>query len=90
MLACQLIMCSFTHLKQCSKLCILAGHALVALTGEQGCDTPIRLVQVGLGAMLVAAKYEEIYAPQISEFCFITDNTYSRQEVSSLHSYAAP
>ena len=47
-------------------------------------------VQVGVGAMLVAAKYEEIYAPQISEFCFITDNTYSRQEVSSLHSYAAP
>eukprot|EP00891_Asterochloris_glomerata_P009791 jgi/Astpho2/9791/fgenesh1_pm.00149_%23_28_t len=40
-----------------------------------------RLQLVGVGAMLVAAKYEEIYAPQISEFCFITDNTYSRQEV---------
>lgn len=31
--------------------------------------------------MLVASKYEEIYAPQIDEFCYITDNTYSREQV---------
>lgn len=26
-------------------------------------------------------KYEEICAPRVEEFCFITDNTYSREEV---------
>jgi hypothetical protein len=27
-------------------------------------------------------KYEEICAPQVEEFCYITDNTYRREEVS--------
>jgi uncharacterized membrane protein YbhN (UPF0104 family) len=27
------------------------------------------------------SKYEEICAPQVEEFCYITDNTYSRDEV---------
>jgi len=31
--------------------------------------------------MLIAAKYEEICAPQVEEFCYITDNTYCREEV---------
>lgn len=31
--------------------------------------------------MLVASKYEEIYAPAIDEFCYITDNTYTRDQV---------
>jgi cyclin-A len=31
--------------------------------------------------MLVASKYEEIYAPQVEEFCYITDNTYTREQV---------
>ncbi len=31
--------------------------------------------------MLVASKYEEIYAPAIEEFCYITDNTYTREQV---------
>ena len=26
-------------------------------------------------------KYEEICAPQVEEFCYITDNTYFRDEV---------
>ena len=36
---------------------------------------------VGVTCMLVAAKYEEIYAPQVEEFCYITDNTYTRTQV---------
>ncbi|KAL4448854.1 hypothetical protein ABPG77_007571 [Micractinium sp. CCAP 211/92] len=40
-----------------------------------------RLQLVGVTAMLVASKYEEIYAPQIEEFCYITDNTYTREQV---------
>ena len=31
--------------------------------------------------MLIASKYEEIYAPQVDEFCYITDNTYTREDV---------
>ena len=40
-----------------------------------------RLQLVGVSCMLVAAKYEEIYAPQVDEFVYITDNTYTRNEV---------
>eukprot|EP00249_Psilotum_nudum_P011730 c23349_g1_i2 orf=384-1925(+) len=36
---------------------------------------------LGVSCMLVAAKYEEICSPQVEEFCYITDNTYSREEV---------
>ncbi|CAI7839543.1 unnamed protein product [Closterium sp. NIES-53] len=36
---------------------------------------------LGIASMLIASKYEEIYAPQVDEFCYITDNTYHRHEV---------
>jgi len=31
--------------------------------------------------MLIASKYEEIYAPAIDEFVYISANTYKREEV---------
>jgi len=40
-----------------------------------------KLQLVGITAMLVAAKYEEIYPPSIDDFVFITDNTYTKEEV---------
>ncbi|MCO5600335.1 hypothetical protein L7F22_054446 [Adiantum nelumboides] len=40
-----------------------------------------RLQLLGVACMLIAAKYEEICAPQVDEFCYITDNTYNREEV---------
>lgn len=40
-----------------------------------------KLQLVGVSCMLIAAKYEEIYPPQVDEFCYITDNTYKREEV---------
>ncbi len=40
-----------------------------------------KLQLVGVSCMLIAAKYEEIYPPQVDEFCYITDNTYRREEV---------
>lgn len=36
---------------------------------------------LGVACMLIASKYEEISAPQVEEFCYITDNTYCRDEV---------
>ncbi len=31
--------------------------------------------------MLIASKYEEIYPPIVSDFVYITDNAYTRQEI---------
>lgn len=39
---------------------------------------------VGVTCMLIASKYEEIYAPQVDEFCYITDNTYTRDDVLAM------
>lgn len=40
-----------------------------------------KLQLVGVTAMLLAAKYEEIYPPAVDEFVYITDNTYSREQI---------
>ncbi|KAF3334623.1 cyclin-A2-1-like protein [Carex littledalei] len=40
-----------------------------------------RLQLLGITCMLIASKYEEICAPRVQEFCFITDNSYSKAEV---------
>ncbi|KAL6660930.1 hypothetical protein ACP70R_000314 [Stipagrostis hirtigluma subsp. patula] len=40
-----------------------------------------RLRLLGITSMLVASKYEEICAPRVEEFCFITYDTYSKAEV---------
>lgn len=36
---------------------------------------------VGVTAMLIASKYEEIYAPGITDFVYITDNAYSKEDI---------
>ncbi|KZV53905.1 hypothetical protein F511_23670 [Dorcoceras hygrometricum] len=40
-----------------------------------------KLQLLGVTCMLIASKYEEICAPCVEEFCFITDNTYTKGEV---------
>uniref|UniRef100_A0A0E0BUJ7 Uncharacterized protein n=1 Tax=Oryza glumipatula TaxID=40148 RepID=A0A0E0BUJ7_9ORYZ len=45
-----------------------------------------RLQLLGVAAMLIAAKYEEISPPHVEDFCYITDNTYTRQEVVKMES----
>jgi hypothetical protein len=40
-----------------------------------------RLQLVGVAAMFVAAKYEEIYPPEAEDFVKITDNAYTREDV---------
>ncbi|XP_010532139.1 PREDICTED: cyclin-A2-4-like isoform X2 [Tarenaya hassleriana] len=45
-----------------------------------------RLQLLGITCMLIASKYEEICAPHIEEFCFITDNTYTRDQVLEMES----
>jgi len=36
---------------------------------------------VGVAALLIATKYEEIYPPTVKDFIYLTDNTYSRQQI---------
>ncbi|XP_062180654.1 cyclin-B1-5-like isoform X1 [Phragmites australis] len=36
---------------------------------------------VGIAALLIACKYEEIWAPEVSEFIHLSDNAYTRQEI---------
>lgn len=40
-----------------------------------------RLQLLGVSSMLIASKYEEINPPHVEDFCYITDNTYSKEEV---------
>ncbi|KAL0973673.1 hypothetical protein UPYG_G00209300 [Umbra pygmaea] len=40
-----------------------------------------KLQLVGTAAMLLAAKFEEIYPPEVSEFVYITDDTYTKKQV---------
>lgn len=40
-----------------------------------------RLQLVGAASMFLAAKYEEIYPPDVKEFVYITDDTYTQEQV---------
>lgn len=43
-----------------------------------------KLQLLGVVALCVAAKYEEISPPKIHEFSYITDHTYSKKEIISM------
>ncbi|KAK0168695.1 hypothetical protein PV327_002471 [Microctonus hyperodae] len=43
--------------------------------------TKKRLQLVGVTAMFIASKYEEMYAPDISDFVYITDNAYDKHQI---------
>ncbi|KAG0479283.1 hypothetical protein HPP92_010141 [Vanilla planifolia] len=40
-----------------------------------------RLQLLGVSAMLIASKYEEISPPHVEDFCYITDNTYTKKQM---------
>lgn len=40
-----------------------------------------KLQLVGAASMFLAAKYEEIYPPEVKEFVYITDNSYTNSQV---------
>jgi len=45
-----------------------------------------KLQLVGTASMFIAAKYEEIYPPDVGEFVYITDDTYTRNQVLKMES----
>uniref|UniRef100_A0A8C5PYE5 Cyclin B1 n=1 Tax=Leptobrachium leishanense TaxID=445787 RepID=A0A8C5PYE5_9ANUR len=50
-------------------------------------DNPVpksQLQLVGVSAMFLAAKYEEMYPPEIGDFTFVTDNTYTKAQIRDM------
>lgn len=45
-----------------------------------------KLQLVGVTAMLIATKYEEIYPPEVKDFVYITDKAYTREEIIEMES----
>ncbi|XP_028812166.1 G2/mitotic-specific cyclin-B2 [Denticeps clupeoides] len=43
-----------------------------------------KLQLVGVTAMLVASKYEEMYAPEVGDFVYITDNAFTKAQVREM------
>lgn len=43
-----------------------------------------RLQLVGVSALLIASKFEEIYPPEVKDCVYITDHAYERQEVLAM------
>ena len=40
-----------------------------------------KLQLVGIGAMFVASKYEEMYSPVITDFVYVCDNAYRAEDI---------
>ena len=43
-----------------------------------------KLQLLGCACMLLASKYEEIYAPAVDEFVYISDNTYTKEQARTV------
>lgn len=43
-----------------------------------------KLQLVGVTAMLIASKYEEMYAPEVADFVYITDNAYQKKDIREM------
>jgi len=43
-----------------------------------------KLQLVGVTGMLIAAKFEEIYPPEVRDFVYITDKAYTKEEILSM------
>lgn len=45
-----------------------------------------KLQLVGVAALLISAKYEEIYPPELRDLVYITDRAYNKQEILEMES----
>lgn len=43
-----------------------------------------RLQLVGVTSMLIASKYEEMYAPEVADFVYITDEAYTKADIRKM------
>merc|ERR1719456_682745 len=51
---------------------------------ERKSMTRKKLQLVGVTGMLIAAKFEEIYPPEVRDFVYITDKAYTKEEILSM------
>lgn len=42
---------------------------------------------VGVAALFIASKYEELYPPEVRDFVYITDDTYTKHEVIEMEKH---
>merc|ERR1711887_438791 len=54
----------------------------LAVEGKTIARTKLQLV--GVSAMFLTAKIEEVYAPALSDFVYITDNAYTESEIRQM------
>jgi cyclin B len=45
-----------------------------------------KLQLVGVAAMFIACKYEEIYAPEVKDFVHVCDRAYNKEEIFQMES----
>ena len=45
-----------------------------------------KLQLVGVAALFIASKYEEIYAPDIKDFVYVCDKAYTKEEIFQMES----
>lgn len=53
----------------------------------QNQDHPVpkkQLQLVGVTAMFIASKYEEMYPPEIADFAFVTDRAYTTSQIREM------
>lgn len=65
-------------------------HIAVNLTDRFLARRPIRrgeMQLLGVTAMVIAAKYQEIYPPTIEDFVYMTDDAYSKPQVIWMEEY---
>lgn len=60
----------------------LHAHSAMNVSTFQVCD--ILTLQVGVTAMLIASKYEEIWAPEVRDFVYISDKAYTREQILAM------
>ena len=70
-----------TFIVPCSRNTTLCFRFL-AVEGKTIARTKLQLV--GVAAMFLTAKIEEVYAPALSDFVYITDNAYTESEIRQM------
>lgn len=51
---------------------------------QDSCVPKKMLQLVGVTAMFIASKYEEMYPPEIGDFAFVTNNTYTKHQIRQM------
>ena len=67
----------------CRKLCICALLSRIDFFQVQPVSRK-KLQLVGITALLLASKYEEMFFPNIEDFVYITDNAYTSSQIREM------